>query len=547
MELRTYWAVVFTVFTTWGGPCIAADLIDRPCAARQVKSGQVCVCTAEYCDTITRQPPESGTFVSYVSSEEGLRFHKTVGSLKHYAKGSSYTNVLELDVGTQYQAVNGFGGAVTDAAGINWKNLTDQRLMDHLIQSYCGDSGIQYNMLRVPIGGTDFSTRAYAYNELPENDVTLSNFTLAYEDYEYKIPMIKACMKAASAPIHILSATWSPPIWMKTNNAYSGHSHLRKEYRQTYADYHYKFLEHYAAEGIPVWGISIANEPLYASVNYVPTKINNMGWTLDAMSEYVLENLGPTLRGNNSDFKHVKIIAGDDLRFTITLFWNIFVAVYPETLEYLDGAAVHYYMSDYVPAAILSQAMKDYPGKFVVATEISAGALPSDTITVDIGSWSRAQLYVNDIMQNFGNDVIGWLDWNMCLNTEGKPSYIGASVDSPILVNAEDGEFYKQPMFYAIGHFSKFVPRGSRRIKVNVDCGTKIQNVAFLTPYNTVVVVIHNEGPEENVRLRLGDEEAELLINANSITTVEMLNSGHQIKLFFPVFLCYIFYFIVLM
>lgn len=42
-------------------------------------------------------------------------------------------------------------------------------------------------MLRVPIGGTDFSTRAYAYNELPENDVTLSNFTLAYEDYEYKV------------------------------------------------------------------------------------------------------------------------------------------------------------------------------------------------------------------------------------------------------------------------------------------------------------------------------------------------------------------------
>ncbi|KAH9645566.1 hypothetical protein HF086_005215 [Spodoptera exigua] len=284
-------------------------------------------------------------------------------------------------------------------------------------RSYCGDSGIQYNMLRVPIGGTDFSTHGYAYNELPENDVTLSNFTLAYEDYEYKIPMIKACMKAASAPIHIVSATWSPPIWMKTNDAYSGHSKLRKEYRQTYADYHYKFLEHYAAEGIPVWGVSISNEPLHASVNYIPAKINNMGWTLDEMSEYVMENLGPTLRGNNSNFKHVKIIAGDDLRFTITLFWNT----------------------------------------------------------------------------NLGNDVIGWLDWNMCLNTEGKPSYIGSSVDSPILVNAEEGEFYKQPMFYAIGHFSKFVPRGSRRIRVNVDCG---------------------------------DKEAELIINANSITTVEMLNKN---------------------
>lgn len=52
--------------------------------------------------------------------------------------------------------------------------------------------------------------------------------------------MIKACMAVASTPVQILSATWSPPAWMKTNNALRGYSRLKKEYLQTYVDYHYK-------------------------------------------------------------------------------------------------------------------------------------------------------------------------------------------------------------------------------------------------------------------------------------------------------------------
>ncbi|KAJ8711399.1 hypothetical protein PYW07_008641 [Mythimna separata] len=525
MELRIRWKTIILIFTIW---FTLADCSDLPCRARSIKgNATVCVCSPEYCDTITREAPSSGKYFSYVTSEDGLRLHKSTGNLRNYVKDSSSLTTFELNVTTKYQTIEGFGGGVSDSAGINWKSISDPRLRQHLIDSYCSDSGLQYNMLRVPIGGTDYSTHGYAYNELPEDDAALSNFTLSYEDYEYKIPMVKACMEAASAPIHILSATWSPPIWMKTNNEYSGHSRIRKQYLQTYADYHYKFLEKYAEEGIPVWGITTTNEPLHSSVNYIPAKINNVGWTLDDLSEYIVHNLGPTLRHANSSFKDVKIITGDDLRFTITLYWNTLVAVYPETLKYLDGVAVHYYMSAYVPPTILSQAMRGYPDKFVLATEICAGALPTDTISVDYGSWDRAELYVNDIIENLSNNVIGWFDWNLCLDTNGGPSYINARVDSPIIVNVrpETEEFYKQPMYYAIGHFSKFVPRGSRRIGVTFTTSdAKMDSVGFLTPYNTVVLVIWNKGAGETVRVRLGSKQAELYISPKSITTLEMLN-----------------------
>jgi glucosylceramidase len=70
-----------------------------------------------------------------------------------------------------------------------------------------------------------------------------------------------------------------------------------------------------------------------------------------------------------------------------------------------------------------------------------------------LGDWRRGEKYAEDIIENLENWAIGWTDWNLCLNEGGGPSWIGNWVDSPIVVNASADEFYKQPMFYAIGHF----------------------------------------------------------------------------------------------
>lgn len=103
--------------------------------------------------------------------------------------------------------------------------------------------------------------------------------------------------------------------------------------------------------------------------------------------------------------------------------------------------------------------------------------------------------------------MVGWLDRNICLNEKGGPTWKDNYIDSPIIVAPEKGEFYKQPMFYAMGHVSKFVPRGSRRIHLaDIKCETTMERphftiskrpepvtyVAFLTPHDTIVVVINN-------------------------------------------------------
>lgn len=500
------------------GACFA----DIPCAARKITGKSVvCVCNATYCDTVTREPLVPNTYVVYSSSQSGLRFNKIRGQLKeaNYSDTGCIPTII-LNPKVKYQTVEGFGGATTDAAGINWKNLS-LPLQKYLIDSYFSDKGLQYNMIRVPIGGTDFSTHAYAYNELPINDAKLSNFTLTYEDFHYKIPMIKAAMQASNTPIHVIATTWSPPLWMKTRPVYRGRSLLKPEYYQTYADYHYKFLEKYKEQGIDVWGITTTNEPTTGLVGFIHS-VNNLGWTAASMGRWIIMNLGPTIR--NSTFKDVKIITGDDQRLTLPYWANVLVAEHPKVLEYVDGIAVHYYTDFLTPASILSEVAKSFPNKFIIATEACEGSIPILEKHVDVGSWVRAKKYAIDIIDDINHDVVGWIDWNLCLNVHGGPSYTGNLVDSPILVFPEFNAFIKQPMFYAMGHFSKFVPRGSKRIQVTQKCGWKksLWNTAFITPQNNVVVVLYNDGKATKVNLQLGTYQAVVEMEANSIATVEL-------------------------
>ncbi|XP_026489083.2 lysosomal acid glucosylceramidase-like [Vanessa tameamea] len=495
-------------------------LADIPCAERRIENQSVvCVCNTSYCDDITREIPSQSSFVTYTSSKDGLRFKKDGGIWNDSTSESCCSTTLEVFPDIKYQRIEGFGGAVTDSAGINWKSLPSV-LQDSFIRSYFSANGLEYNMLRVPIGGCDFSTHAYAYNELPENDTQLSNYTLAPEDILYKIPMIKSIMQVATAPVHIVATTWSPPLWMKTHQTYGGFSRLKRQYYQTYADYHLKFLEKYNQSGIPVWGITTTNEPINGVISLA--SFNSLGWDMQEMGEWILNNLGPTIR--NSAFKDLKILAGDDQRATMPYWFNVMFARYPKALDYVDGMAVHYYTDSIIPAAVFDAITLTHPEKFILATEACEGAFPWQKEKVLLGSWDRAITYIEDILEDLNYNLVGWIDWNLCLNLGGGPNWVGNFVDSPIIVDEDKQEFLKQPMFYVMGHFSKFIPRESIRIKVVEKrqlFTPNLRHVAFVTPKNTIVVIVHNNGQARNIRLKNGGKQATFNLAAYSITTVE--------------------------
>lgn len=86
--------------------------------------------------------------------------------------------------------------------------------------------------------------------------------------------------------------------------------------------------------------------------------------------------------------------------------------------------------------------------------------------------------------------AVGWVDWNIALDDKGGPNWVDNFVDSPIIVNPKTDEFYKQPTYYALTHFSRFVDRDSTRI--NITDNDHVKSAAFLTPSNEIVAVLYN-------------------------------------------------------
>ncbi|CAG9791613.1 unnamed protein product [Diatraea saccharalis] len=329
-------------------------------------------------------------------------------------------------------------------------------------------------------------------------------------------PFRAALKRAAVEPVHVLATTWSPPLWMKTDQQYGGKSELKEEYYQTYADYHIKFIKQYASYGIPIWGITTTNEPINGMIDFV--QFNSLGWSPLKQGKWIAENLGPSIR--RSSFPNVKILALDDQRSTLPWWFNGLLSFVPEALQFIDGVALHFYSDKFIPADILSLVYDKYPDKFLLATEACEGVSDKDGQFVLLGSWDRAVSYITDIMEDLNHNVVGWIDWNLCLNSQGGPNWVNNFVDSAVIVFPEKKEFVKQPMYYALGHFSKFLPRGSQRIKVtekSLPRSPPVQNVAFLTPQNTVVVVLYNEGEATNVSIRLGWKKAFVPMEPKSV------------------------------
>lgn len=384
----------------------------------------------------------------------------------------------------------GFGGAFTDSTGINILALNETG--DAIYRSYFADNGLQYNLCRVPMGGTDFSTFGYSYLDYPGvSNVNEKNYSLVEEDYKYKIPLIKNA-KSLSPDLLLFTSTWAAPKLWKTNGVYEGPGELKVEFYQAWADYFLRFLDLYKNESIDFWGITTGNEAFSGLLTFiVNSKIPTVAWSPLDMKTWIVENLGPTLR-NSDSHKDINILTLDDQRFLLPFFENIFTD--GESSKFINGVGTHWYWDEFSPTSLLEAFHQLHPDKFILATEACTGAALYDYHGIVLGSWGRGERYAVSIIENLQNWAVGWVDWNMALNEAGGPTYIDNFVDSPIVVNATAQEFYKQPMFYAMGHFSKFLPRGSIRIGlVHTYLGLKM--LAFKRPDSILVLVIVNTQP----------------------------------------------------
>ncbi|XP_034245607.1 lysosomal acid glucosylceramidase-like isoform X2 [Thrips palmi] len=515
-------ALVFLTFVI--GLAVAGGIdADGSCWHRDFGFGStVCVCNSTFCNALPAvTAAASGSALVYTSSKAGLRFQRQELQFKQAGNGGG--QILTVDRKTTFQKIHGFGGAFTDAAGEMILSLPEAA-QDLLLRSYFSADGLEYNMGRLPIGGSDFSNRQYSYDDDNGEDTTLEHFSLQKEDRIYKIPMAKRAkelMPETSGDLHIYSTVWSPPVWMKTSNKFSGFGFLKKEHYQTYADYYVKFLEAYAAEGVDIHAVSTGNEPLNGVVPF--KHFNSLGWTPETMHVWIRDHFGPTIRG--SKFKDVKIVAHDDQRIFLPWMMELVLAD-NKTADYIDIIAYHWYLNFITPGALLDAVHKDYPDKPLINTEACNGDKPWDFTRVQLGSWTRGEYYLGDIVGVMNHWTAGWIDWNLALNLQGGPTWAKNWVDAPIIVDASKGEFYLNPTFYALAHVSKFVRRDSVRVELHHSGGglleAKVDSIAFERPDGALVVVLINKhNSEHSVSIQEGDRgQVDVHVPARSFVTV---------------------------
>lgn len=485
----------------------------KPCELKKFDAGYVCVCTDNYCDTLNvPKLSKSNEWLLVTSTRSGQRFNFSMGEFhtKHdndnnqaHSKSKTF---MEINQNIVHQEVLGFGGSITGAVSHILSKLSTN-LRECIYKSYyTNDDGLGYTLMRMPIGGCDFDLEPWTYHELPENDGKLTNFTKLHPKDLIRTDFIKQLMNVSrNFDIKIVGVTWSPPRWMKENGEWPGtnDNRLKLEYYQTWADYHVKWLDLMHTAKIPIWAISTGNEPHFAHF----TPFMGLSWNASDQAKWIAQHLGPTLK-QNSKHSAVEIHTFDDCR-DIMPAWIDEMNGYDEVMDYVTAFGVHGYFDKVSSPSILDETKIQFPDKSILYTEMCFGVTgPTSSIGPSLGSWSHFEELTDMLMETLMHNVNGFMDWNMILDIHGGPNYVNNVVDAMIIANHDFTEIYKQPLFYAAAHFTKFILPGSRRIETTIS-GDNVENLsslAFLRRDRQVAAIFYNTHEESTVYLQINDE-----------------------------------------
>ena len=161
-----------------------------------------------------------------------------------------------------FQELLGIGGAITDASAEVFAAMPADKQQELLKAYYDVESGIGYSLLRTTIHSSDFSKGSYTY--VSDEDSALATFSIEH-DRAFRIPMIKAATAAAGGELLLYASPWSPPAFMKDNQNMLQGGKLLPQFFDSWAQYYVKFIQEYEKEGMPIWGLTIQNEPMTRS------------------------------------------------------------------------------------------------------------------------------------------------------------------------------------------------------------------------------------------------------------------------------------------
>ncbi len=428
-------------------------------------------------------------------------------SFKHMGQPFETQVCVFVDPSKTFQTILGIGGALTDASAETFAKLPKEK-QDELLKAYYSPAnGIGYTLARTNIQSCDFSSGSYSY--VTNNDKDLKTFNIDH-DRQYRIPFIKKAIAAAGGKLIMFASPWSPPAFMKDNNDVLHGGKLLPAYAQSWAHFYGKFIKAYEKEGIPIWGITIQNEPMAKQT------WESCIYTAEEERDFLKNYLGPTMQKDGLGDK--KIIIWDhnrDLSYgrASTLLED------PEAAKYAWGVGFHWYEDwsggDQVFDNV-ERVHESFPGKNIMLTEACAYPFKLD----QLHEWRLGERYGRSMIHDFNNGSVGWTDWNILLDETGGPNHVGNFCFAPVHAITQTGELIYTNAFYYIGHFSKFVRPGAKRISA-APSRSPLQTTAFINKDGKVAVIVMNQTSEKiDYNLWIAGEAAEITSLPHSIATL---------------------------
>ena len=412
-----------------------------------------------------------------------------------------------VDPAKTFQNFLGIGGALTDASAETFYKLPKDKQQEILKAYYSKTDGIGYTFGRTNIQSCDFSSDSYSY--VKDGDKSLSTFDISH-DKKYRIPFIKEVIAAAGGKLTLFVSPWSPPAWMKTNNDVLHGGKLKKEFDQSWANFYVKFIKTYEKAGIPIWGLSVQNEPMATQT------WESCLYTAEDERDFVKNFLGPTLQ--KSGLASKKLIVWDHNRDLLYQRASTILED-PQAAKYVWGIGYHWYETwtgagmNFESERLVHQA---FPDKNLVFTEGCAEQFNA----ARLDDWSLGEKYGYSIINDLNAGTVAWTDWNVLLDEKGGPNHVGNFCFAPVHADTQTGKITYTNSYYYIGHFSKFIKPGAKRIASSAS-RDKLLTTAYLNPDGKIAVVVMNKSDDKiDYMLWIKGKAAKVSSSPHSIATL---------------------------
>jgi glucosylceramidase len=414
---------------------------------------------------------------------------------------------MTVNDSTTYQTFTGFGGCFNEKG---WDNLNQLSASDKnkALMLLFDPNEANLRLGRIPIGSNDYAMSDYTEDDTA-NDYQMANFSIS-RDQQYIIPYVKAAM-AINPNMHFSAAPWTPPAWMKNNNAdVGGEMTDNAQFLQALALYLAKWVQAYNAQGITIDAIHPQNEPNY------DTYYASCLWPSALYDKFVGQYLGPTFSsmkinsqiwlGNMSNGK-----AGTDPAVVSAVTGD------STSMMYIKGFGLQYDMLQH--AAQLSTMglpvwqTEHQCGNYPWVTPFNMTQAPNDQAYA-VETWGLIRNWI-------AAGVNAYQAWNMVLDTVGIGiASMGVWPQNALLtVDRNSKTLGITPAYYVFRHFSQFIQSGATRVGTT---GSTVDALAFKNPDGTHVAIMYNSASSAvTTTFSLGGAKLRFSVPANGWATIK--------------------------